>query len=276
MRIAALAPSVTRMLQELGAAGDIVACTTLCPLEKEERQAKAVGTFSVLHEERIAQAKPDLVVTATLVQAKGAARLESAGYRVLHLDPRRLSQIAESYAILGDWVGREQRGRRLKAQFLGKLEELATRFLRGAPDEKRSTVYMEEWHEPPYVAGNWVPDIVAAAGGRAALIQPGEPSREVTLDELREADPDVIIQHVCLPPLLPEHGVAQQRQRTRQREQMREQLGERPGWNSLRAMTEGNVYSVDDALFNMPTLQALPAIEIVREVLQEVRQPMRR
>ncbi len=270
MRIASLAPSVTIQLQELGVAEQIVACTTLCPLPKLERQQKAVGTFSILQQEKIAAAKPDLIITATLVQIKGAARLKAAGYTVLHLDPRRLGEIADSYAVLGEAVGKKEEGEGLKKEFLRRMTPSDSPFVRG---RKRLRVYMEEWpantagrHEPPFVAGNWVPDLVAAAGGEAVLIKPGEPSREISLEELQGADPDVIVQHACLPPLMPEATEKDHAQRERHRQVMLERLKSRQGWDSLRAVHANRVYSLDDTPFNMPTLGVLEGIEMLREV----------
>lgn len=245
------------MLQELGAAEQIVACTSICPLPKAERQQKAIGSFSVLNEAKIKAAKPDLVVTATLVQTKGAARLKAAGYNVLHLDPRRFTEIADSYAVLGGAVGREKEGERLKEKFLGKLTPTPA---------SRVRVYMEEWHEPPFVAGNWVPELVAMAGGESVLIQPGEPSREISLEELQVVDPDMIIQHACLPPLMPEATEKDYAQRERHRGVILERLKQRPGWDSLRAVRAGRVYSLDDTPFNMPTMGVLKGVEILREV----------
>lgn len=268
MRIASLAPSVTIQLQELGVAEQIVACTAICPLPKNERLQRAVGTFSVLNEEKVVAAEPDLVVTATLVQTKGAERLKELGYNVLHLDPRRLTEIADSYAVLGEAVGKKEEGERLREKFI--------RLLTPTP-ASRVEIYMEEWPastagkpEPPFVAGNWVPDLVAMAGGEAVLIKLGEPSREISLAELQQADPDVIIQHACLSPLMPEATEKDYAQRERHRAVMLERLKQRPGWEDLRAVRAGRVYSLDDTPFNMPTLGVLKGIEMLREVFAAV------
>lgn len=275
MRIASLAPSATIMLQELGAAEEIVACTSICPLPAMERRQKSVGTFSVLNEEKIARARPDLVITATLVQAKGAARLKVAGYNVLHLDPRRLVEIGQTYALLGEEIGKAEQGRALREKFLAELKRLDDgphygRLRRPMWGSAKPAVYAEEWHQPPFVAGNWVPDLVAAAGGESVLIAPGEPSREITLEEIQVADPDVIIQHVCLPPAWLVSTAQQSAQRQAQRALFRQQLLARPGWDSLRAVRAGRVYGIEDTPFNMPTQGVLGGVEILREVLAEV------
>lgn len=250
MRIASLAPSVTTMLQELGVSHAIVACTHLCPLPATQRAQLAVGSFSVLDVAKLAAAKPDLVITATLVQARGHVRFKEAGYATLHLNPQRLVDIGENYVALGSRVGRAERGRELKTKFLQDVAALHQE--RASQANRTVRVYMEEWHEPPYVSGNWVPDVVALAGGVSVLAVAGEPSRPITLAELAQADPDLIVQHVCLPPT---------RDWTEHRQLLLARVAARPGWAALRAIRRGQLYAVSDTPFNMPTRGVLAGVK---------------
>lgn len=253
-----MAPSVTHMLQELGADNDIVACTQQCPLPLARVAQLAVGSFASLNKEKLLAAQPELIVTATVVQAQGAREMSEQGLPVLHLDPRRLSDIADTYLELGHAVGQAEKGAALQQAFQDRAAALA----KEATTRRRLKIYMEEWHEPPFVAGNWVPDMVALAGGEAVLAQPGEPSRRISLKELIAADPDIIVQHVCLPP---------GRNWTAQRQKMAESLAERLGWKNLRAVRQGRVYAMDDSPFNMPTQGILEGVEILRQVIAGVR-----
>lgn len=267
MRIASLAPSATLQVQELGMEEALVACTHVCPLPPAVRRTLAVGTFSVLDEAKLIVAKPDLVITATLVQAGGAKRLAAAGFDVLHLDPKNLSDIAASYELVGEAVERKELGQHLRKSFSDELEAVSAP---SAREQRPPTLYMEEWHEPPFVSGNWVPDMVRVAGGTSVLRVVGEPSREVTFQELVESDPDYIVQHVCLPPLWSFSSEAQLQQRERHRLKLFEQLKARPGWMELRAVREGRVFSADDQFFNMPTRVVLRGIRRLREIVEEV------
>jgi iron complex transport system substrate-binding protein len=254
MRIASLAPSVTTMLQELGVADSIVACTHFCPLPEVQRQRKAIGSFSVLNIDRLQAAQPDLVITATTVQASGQARLAHAGFRVLHLDPRRLIDVADSYHFLGHAVNMEKRAQKLAQEFLEAHAALKAT----VPLAAKPKVYMEEWHEPPYVAGSWVPDMVALAGGEAVLSESGLPSRSITLQELTAANPDLIIQHICLAPT---------RDWTHHRQQLVRALRRRPGWQELNAVRTDAVYPLDDRFINSPTKNLLVGVRKLREIL---------
>lgn len=61
----------------------------------------------------------------------------------------------------------------------------------------RSRVLCLEWLAPPYVAGHWVPELVAFAGGVDAAAAPGERSRRVSWEELAALDADIIIVMLC-------------------------------------------------------------------------------
>lgn len=249
------------MLQELGVADQIVACTHFCPLPLAVRRRLAIGSFSVLDEVKLAATKPDLVITATLVQARGQQRLKDAGYHVLHLDPHRLTDIAENYAELGTIVGCPERGVQLRDHFLDELNSLRQETHNLLPTPYNLKIYMEEWHEPPFVSGNWVPDMVILAGGQPVLSLPGMPSREVSLTELLTVNPDVIIQHVCLPP---------ERDWSVHRQKLANALSARPGWDQLRAVQAGRVIPLNDTPFNTPTQGVLEGIRILQSLFTKI------
>ena len=54
-----------------------------------------------------------------------------------------------------------------------------------------------EWLDPPYVPGHWVPELVALAGGELVAGVARRPSHQVSWDELRGADPDVLLLLPC-------------------------------------------------------------------------------
>ena len=65
------------------------------------------------------------------------------------------------------------------------------------PTSPRPRVVVVEWLDPPYVAGHWVPELVAVAGGRDVGASPGEPSRRRTWRELVALAPDVVVVAPC-------------------------------------------------------------------------------
>jgi iron complex transport system substrate-binding protein len=66
-----------------------------------------------------------------------------------------------------------------------------------AAQAPRPRVLVLEWTDPPFNAGHWVPDMVRRAGGQEVLGQVGEVSRRVHEDEIRSAQPEVVIVAPC-------------------------------------------------------------------------------
>jgi iron complex transport system substrate-binding protein len=56
---------------------------------------------------------------------------------------------------------------------------------------------VNEWLEPPYAAGHWVPELVDAAGGVEIFAFAGEPSRPTTWAEVVAREPDLIVLAAC-------------------------------------------------------------------------------
>jgi iron complex transport system substrate-binding protein len=62
---------------------------------------------------------------------------------------------------------------------------------------RRPRVAALEWLDPPFAAGHWTPQLIEYAGGEDVLGFPGEHSEERTWEEVRAAQPDVLIVMPC-------------------------------------------------------------------------------
>lgn len=54
-----------------------------------------------------------------------------------------------------------------------------------------------EWFDPPFAPGHWVPEMIELAGGRNLAGEAGQPSREVSWDEIGDLDPDALLLMPC-------------------------------------------------------------------------------
>lgn len=176
---------------------------------------------------------PELILTATVIQEKLAESLRSQQLSVVHQDPRTIVGVLESIAQIGILVDREEQAKVLMRAFDQELTSLRNK-AKLLP--RKLKVYVEEWHNPPMVSGNWVPELIKAAGGISFPIQPGELSREVTLEEVKAFDPDLIVISWCGAGLTADASL----------------LINRAGWSGLRAVNEGRVKVIDDSLLNRP------------------------
>ncbi|MEO7986814.1 MAG: ABC transporter substrate-binding protein, partial [Gemmatimonadales bacterium] len=111
---------------------------------------------------------------------------------VLSLSARTLSGIWADIISVGQALGLEEPARELVAELRARLERLRA----GAPRPAPRVVCLE-WLDPPYLAGHWVPELVAAAGGRDVGAEPGSQSRVVPWDEIVKLEPDLIVVMLC-------------------------------------------------------------------------------
>jgi iron complex transport system substrate-binding protein len=94
---------------------------------------------------------------------------------------------------VADAAGEPDRGRRLVAELDRRLGAVRDA-VRGRPPVPTLVL---EWLDPPFTAGHWVPDVIAAAGGQPLLGDPGGRSRASSWDEVLRTDPEVVVLAPC-------------------------------------------------------------------------------
>ncbi len=229
VRIASLSPAATEILFALGKGREIVCVDQFSDFPEGAKALPHLKGPTEVDTEELRRFAPELVLTETVVQGELAHTLRGAGFSVVHQDPRTLSEVSESIRAYGALLDVDV-----------SAKELQLRMQRGFNDvkkkakhlERRPHVYIEEWHLPPMASGNWVPEIVALAGGVPFPLKPGELSREVMLEEVSSFDPDLIVLSLCGAGMSPSKAI----------------VTERPGWEMLRAP----IRVIDDSLLNRP------------------------
>jgi iron complex transport system substrate-binding protein len=226
MRIASLVPSSTEMLFALGRGDDVVAVTHECdhppeatkrprltrsvipdgltPGEIDAAVREVTGQGRALYEldeEALAGLGVDLIVTQALCAVCAvsyddvravAARLPTTP-AVLSLDPETLAEVLDDSVRLAEATGERQRGLSLRAG----LEARLSRVLEAVAGRPRPRVAALEWLDPPYIGGHWVPEMIEAAGGTDPLGEPGRRSRVASWEEIRAAQPEVVVVMPC-------------------------------------------------------------------------------
>lgn len=232
IRIASLAPSSTEIVYALGAGDELVCATSYCDYPEDARHKTKIGGWLNPDLKKLRELQPDVVLTSNFLQNNLVKLLRAQGFNVVHVDPRTLEQVLESFVAVGESIGRTEEGRRLVERISSELEGIrqTTRDTR-----HKTKVYVEEWNEPPTVSGNWVPDIVKTAGG-VSLIESGVVSRPVTLEEVVDFEPDVMIVSWC--------GFGE--------DVALDEIQRRTGWEGVKAVRNKNVHVFDDALLNRP------------------------
>lgn len=290
MRIVSLLPSATEIVFALGLGDQVVAVSHECDFPPEARQRPAV-TRSPLHGHALTSAEidrrtteerragralysldvrrlqglaPDLILTQELcdVCAVGQPEVERAVRelgsvpRVLSLEPNTLDDVLRTIEAVGAATGREAVASRLIGALRARIERVRQTV---ADVDQFPRVFCMEWADPPWVAGHWVPEMVALAGGRDVLGSVGAPSERVDWERVAAAAPDVVVLMPC--------GY-----------DLRRTLAERPvvealpGWAALPAVRAGRVYAVDgSSYFNRPGPRLVDGLELLAHLLHPER-----
>jgi iron complex transport system substrate-binding protein len=143
---------------------------------------------------------PDIIISQGLCEvcalADGEAhRLASVmvnAPNVLTLKATRLAAIWDDIELVGSMLGRENEARHIIAAGKRAIEEIKSR-----RSGKVTRALCIEWLDPLYLAGHWVPDMIAAAGGRDVGAAPGSHSVRRPWEELDQLAPDIAIVMLC-------------------------------------------------------------------------------
>jgi iron complex transport system substrate-binding protein len=201
-----------------------------------DRAVADAGQSGRAHEfdaDRVAALDPDVILTQSdcgvCAVDDGAVRdaLGEQDASVVGLSARTIEGVLGAVQRIGTAVGRRERAARIVGDVWWRLESVR----RKTPDDAPRVVVVE-WMDPLQVAGNWVPELVAAAGGRHGLLDAGKPSRRVRWESLRAYAPEVLVVAPC--------GYDGDRTRRRLAE-----LTTRPGWDSLPAVRRDAVHVLD-------------------------------
>lgn len=166
------------------------------------QRAIAEGRSAIgIEAEALRALAPDLIVTQMLCDVCAVSdgetiRLAQAmdpAPQVLSLDGRTLAGVWRDIERLGAAIGRPEAGRALAESLRSEVAALAATHARGTP----TRVVAIEWLDPLFLAGHWVPEMIAAAGGTDVGAAPGSHSTIRSWDEVMALDPEVVLVILC-------------------------------------------------------------------------------
>jgi iron complex transport system substrate-binding protein len=191
------------------------------------------------------------VTPGDLAHSGAAPRLERQ--QVVALSAGTLDGILDGFRGVARVLDLVDAGERL----IGELQERVRAVERAVAGRPRPSVVCLEWIDPIFCMGNWGPELVARAGGDNLLGIAGAHSTTGTWDEVRRADPEVLVIAPCGFPL----------ERTAREMPT---LEAQPDWEDLRARRAGRVYLADGNLyFNRSGPSVFDSVRILAEILHD-------
>ena len=211
-----------------------------------------------LNKENLLSAKPDLIISQNICEVCSAhtehvnmaVEMLEKKPEVYTMDPHDVSEILTSIKDISRIIGKEKEGSRLIDSLSKRLE-----FVKGKTFEKRPKVVAIEWVDPFFTSGHWIPEMIEIAGGENLISLEKMPSRKMKLEEIKEANPDIIVVMPC--------GFDVKRTVN----EYKKALAGNPEWNELKAVKENNVYAVDaNSYFSKPSLRTVTGIEVLASI----------
>ncbi len=204
---------------------------------------------------------PDLIVTQSQCEVCAVSlhdveaavlKLVRSRPRIVNLNPNCLEDVFADIRRVAAACEVVEQGERLLTTL---KERIAAIKKRASTAGHRPRVAYIEWIEPLMTGGNWMPELVEAAGAENLFGVAGEHSPWQSFDSLVAADPDVLFVAPC------GFDIA----RTLKEMHF---LTARPKWPGLRAVQAGQVYIADgNQYFNRPGPRLVDSLQILAETL---------
>jgi iron complex transport system substrate-binding protein len=228
VRICSLVPAATEILFALGLGEHVAGVTHECdwPPEAAERPvvtaslvetgeltsaeidravAEAAGKGKPLYAVDAgvwAQVDADVVIAQELCevcavstdQLDDIVNAQSLEVDVVDFSPSTLDHVLASIVGLGVRFGAEGAADELAGGMRSRLDRVRAAL---AEVERYPRVFISEWLDPPFAAGHWVPDMVAAAGGTEVAGMSGEPSHRMRWTDVASLEPEVVVLAPC-------------------------------------------------------------------------------
>jgi iron complex transport system substrate-binding protein len=284
-RVVSLIASATEIVCSLGRGGSLVGRSHECdfPAEVLSLPALTAPKFKVegssaeidarvraivreglsvyrVDAEALAALAPDVILTQDHCEvcAVSLADVEAATctwtgrpVQIISLKPDSLPDAYADIRKVAQALQAPEAGDALVKQMQERIAAVAAR----VAGRTRPRVAFIEWVEPLMAGGNWMPELVEAAGGHNLFGVAGKHSDWMQWDEIRAANPDAVVVAPCgydLARCLEELPLLQAK----------------PGWTDLAAVSAGRVYFADgNAYFNRPGPRLADTVEILAGML---------
>lgn len=254
-RIVSLSPSNTEILAALGLTDRIVGVTDVCDYPPEVKDIPRIGGYSAISIEKVAAARPDIVIASDKTSRETIRRFEEIGLPVIVIAPKNVDHVIRDIRLVGKITGTENRAEELATSLIRRMEAAAS-----APDTTSPTVAHVVYYKPLYISGNTTmqDDIITRAGGVNVFADRSGWST-VSLEEFLLANPDIII-------VSGGGGMD-----ASERDVIREEFMTNPQYASLTAVKDNHVYAIDADIISRPGPRVADAAEQVSGIIAAVR-----
>lgn len=191
-RVVSLAPSLSEIVAELGAADLLVGVLDGGERPEALVNVPSVGKYGQLDMERLLSLKPDLILLwPGSVGPAQREQLQRLNIPVFVAEPHSLEQLTTQVQTIAEQLGRAEAGRQLAVQLRQRLAELRQRYQRAEP----LRVFYQVWDQPLYTVGGGqiISDALNVCGARNVFDDLKLPAPQVSIESVLQRDPEMIL-----------------------------------------------------------------------------------
>ncbi|MGR0138325.1 MULTISPECIES: cobalamin-binding protein [Pseudomonas] len=191
-RVVSLAPSLSEIVMELGAADLLVGLLDGGERPAALAQVPSVGRYGQLDMERLLSLKPDLILLwPGSVGPAQRAQLQRLNIPVYVAEPHNLEQLTTQVQAIAERLGRADAGRQLAERLRQRLAELRQRYRRAEPFR----VFYQVWNSPLYTVGGGqiISDALTVCGARNVFDDLKLPAPQVSIESVLQRNPELIL-----------------------------------------------------------------------------------
>ncbi len=247
-RIVSLAPNLTEIVFALGEADHLAGDTNFCDYPPEAAQKPHVGGPVNPNLEQIVKLAPDLILATSINRRITVDALNRLGFPVYTIDPHSVDEMIRSVERLGGVLGAEKSAAALVESLRARIADLDRRLAGVAPRR----VLFVVWTDPliSIGRGTFIADALRHAGAQS-VVDTAVEWPHISLEEMIHLQPEVLV-FATAHAGDTRHDI--------------DALRARPGWQNLKALRDGNVILLSDAI-NRPAPRMVDAIEQLARAL---------
>lgn len=252
-KVVSLAPSNTEILFAIGAGGQTVGRDMFSDYPAEALSLPDIGgSMGEYNLEAIVALQPDLVLAAEINPTELVKSLEDLGLTVFYLaNPTSLEEMYDNLGIVAQLTGRETEAAALVESLKARVAAVDEKII---PLSSRFSVFYEiDASNPsqPWTAGKgtFITLLIERAGGYNIAAEL-DAYPQLSIEQIVADDPMFIILGDAM------WGVTV------------ESVGQRPGWENLAAVQNGNIFPFDDNLASRPGPRLVDGLEELAKILR--------
>ncbi|NCP88331.1 MAG: hypothetical protein CO094_11225 [Anaerolineae bacterium CG_4_9_14_3_um_filter_57_17] len=254
-KVVSLAPSNTEILFAIGAGDQTIGRDMFSDFPEAAKALPDVGgSMGEYNLEAITALQPDLVLAAEINTEAQVKALDDLGLTVYYLkNPATLEEMYANLQTVAQLTGHEPQAAALIESLQARVVAVTEKI--SAAAEKPSVFYEVDASDPakPYSAGpgTFIDTLITLAGGKNMVTLAGitDAYPQVSLEQVVATPPDVILLGDAMWGTTPD------------------MVGQRPGWETLPAVTGGQVFAFDDNLVSRPGPRLVDGLELLAKLL---------